>query len=62
MTTTFYPPIDHTLFDFLNEIKIGNHRDTSSSEEIIWESWDGGGQDRNVKGRKTPKSEKGGLN
>jgi len=46
----------------LNEIKIGNNKDTSSSEEIMWESQDGGGQDRNMKRRKTLKGEKRGLN
>lgn len=62
ITTTFQLPIAPTLFGLLNEIKIGNNKDISSSEEIMWESQDGGGQDRNMKRRKTLKGEKRGLN
>lgn len=39
---TYLPlPIAPILFDFLNEVKVGKHRDTSSSEEIAWASGTG---------------------
>ena len=62
VTTTFQLPVAPTLFGLLNEIKIGNNKGTSSSEETMWESQDGGGQDRNMKRRKTLKGERRGLN
>lgn len=44
ITTTFQLLIVPTLFGLLNEIKIGSNKDTSSSEEIMWESRDEGGK------------------
>lgn len=38
MTCVFHPPSAPTRFDLLKEIKIGNHKDTSSPAEIVWES------------------------
>jgi len=55
-------PVAPTLFGLLNEIKIGNNQGTSSSEETMWESQGRGGQDRNMKRRKTLKGERRGLN